>query len=266
MRVDKKGLCNILGVKNDALKVIERNGNLEKRLSDKGYNLIQKRKEGRKIYYEVEQVNESKNVYNNLLKYVYSINREEQFTKYFGLRTLTNDKFPLNKSDISNKVNISTKTITKWDNKLLDRKIISKDGFYYFYIDRDNGEIKQCSKEEYSGFWKNRAIENNIKRLIDKYDRGEISIIEMLRENSDFTTKINIIDNKYYFRVKKYKTNEDNQLYIDTWNLIKSVYGNEEYFKPTFDFIDIEDIKFIPNIRFKNIRKDKFKITLKKII
>jgi len=237
MKLDKKGICDILQIKNDTLRKIEGSNKLDLRLKEKGYILKDKIKEGRKVYYILEQISEYKEMYNNLVKNYYNTDKEQEFTKYFTLRTLTNDKFPLNKADISDKVNVSTRTITRWDNTLIDKRIISKDGFYYFCLDKENRTVKQCSKEEYKSFWKNKAIENNIKMLVDKYYRGEISIEEMLRENSDFTTRVNLFDNKYYFRTKKYKTNFNNQMYIDTFDLIKAVYGNDKEFKPNFELV-----------------------------
>lgn len=218
----------------------------------------------------MEQENEYKEVYNNLIKNFYNTNKEIEFTKYFNLRTLTNELYPMNKADISEKVNVSTKTITKWDNTLINKKIISKDGFYYFCLDKDKRVIKQCSKEEYKNFWKNKAIENNIKQLEERYYKGEISIREMLEENSDFTTKVNLISNKYYYRVKKYKTNENNQLYIDTYSLIKTIYGNDPEFKPTFEIIEnvqLQDIQFLHTYKFKRLNKSKYiNIKLNKVI
>lgn len=268
IKVDRKGLCDILSVKERTLKDIEKEGKLQIRLKEKGYIFIAKLKEGRKNIYEIEQENEYKEIYSNLVKNYYNTNKEIEFTKYFNLRTLTNDLFPLNKADISNKVNVSSRTITRWDNTLLDKSIIAKDGFYYFCLDKNKGAIKQCSKEEYKSFWKNKAIENHIKVLIDKYYKGEIGIEEMLKENSNFTTKINLFDNKYYFRTKKYKTNTENQLYIDTYNLIQSVYGNDTEYKPVFEIIniDISELELIKDIKFKKLNTYKeMKVNIKKI-
>lgn len=247
-----------MSIKERTLKEIEKDNKLELRLKEKGYKFICKYKEGRKNIYEVEQENEYKEVYSNLVKNYYNTNKEFEFTKYFNLRTLNNDLFPLNKADISNKVNVSSRTITRWDNTLIDKSIIAKDGFYYFCLDKGNRTIKQCGKEEYKSFWKNRAIENNIKMLVDKYYKGEIGIEEMLQENSNFTTKVNLFDNKYYFRTKKYKTNINNQIYIDTCNLIKAVYGNDPECKPVFETIsiNINDIKLINTFKFKKLNKE----------
>ena len=261
---DKKQLCNeILGIKERTLKQLELNDKLEERLNTKGYKLINKYKEGRKVYYELEQQSELKEIYSNLVSTVYRSRKEEEFTKYFQLRTSPNDKLPLNKADIGDKSNVSIWTVSKWDNILLDKGIISKDGFHYFCFNKDKLIIKQCSEEEYKGYWKNRAIERNIEKLEKLYMSGERGFKDVLRANSDFTTKVNMMDNKYYFRIKKFRTNEDNQLYIDTLNLQIAIYGNEEDFKPNFEIIEAKDIKFIPIINFKKIQKNKYKITKK---
>ena len=49
MKVTKQELMEILGVKLDTLKQIEKRKTLEKRLDEKGYVLINKTKEGRRV-------------------------------------------------------------------------------------------------------------------------------------------------------------------------------------------------------------------------
>ena len=60
MIITKQQLMDILGVKSDTLKQIEKRKTLEKRLNEKGYVLINKTKDGRNNIYEIEQLNNSK--------------------------------------------------------------------------------------------------------------------------------------------------------------------------------------------------------------
>lgn len=225
-------------IKNDTLKKIENNNKLEIRLKEKGYLLKDKIKEGRKVYYILDQENEYKEMYNNMVNYVYNTTKEVEFTKYFNLRTLTNDLFPLSKADISNKVNVSSRTISNWDNNLVNKCIIYKDGYYYFTINKQSGEIKQCTKQEYNSFWKNKAYLKAFYDLQVKYIKGQLTLTELQLASAEIGSIITLVENKYYFKTKKYKTNKDNRLYIDTFNLIKTIYGNDPEFNPNFEFIE----------------------------
>lgn len=227
IKADKEYICNILNVKIRTLKTIENNKQLQERLKQKGYTLINKVKEGRKVYYNIEQLSNSKEVYSNMIKYVYKTNKEEEFTKYFTLRTCVNELYPLSKMDIADKSEVSKRTVSTWDNTLIDYNIISKDGFFYFCIDKDKQTITQCTIEEYKMFWRNTAYIKAFKDLQMKYINGTIDLTQLQLASAEIGASIALVNNKYYFRIKKYKTNKDNQLYIDTMELIKSVYGNK---------------------------------------
>lgn len=102
------------------------------------------------------------------------------------IKEVRTNKHYLTDEDMAKKVGTSERTIKKWNNKLIELKILEFNNEYdYFLI--DDGVLYDCKEEEY------------------KRDT-----------------------NKYYYRVKKYKTNKDNQLYIDTIELIKSIYGNKD--------------------------------------
>ena len=60
MKINRKQLMEILGVKNSALKQIIRKNQLSKRLNEKGYELLKEYKEGRKTTYEIKEINNSK--------------------------------------------------------------------------------------------------------------------------------------------------------------------------------------------------------------
>jgi hypothetical protein len=74
MKITKQQLMEILGVKSDTLKQIEKRKTLEKRLDEKGYSLINKTKEGRNNIYEIEKINNSKELLNNITNYMFNTN------------------------------------------------------------------------------------------------------------------------------------------------------------------------------------------------
>lgn len=57
---------------------------------------------------------------------------------------------------ISQKINVNPSIVRRWDLKLLDKKIISNDGFFYFKLNKKEGAIEEVTKEEFSSFWRRR--------------------------------------------------------------------------------------------------------------
>jgi len=230
IKLNKEELSSILGITKESLKKIETKGQLEQRLNAKGYILKNRLKEGRNIYYIIELENENKEVYSNMCEYVYNVKKETEFTKYFTVRTSTNgnELFPLNCADIGEVANVSSKTVKKWDNTLEIKDIIRKDGFYYFSMELETKEIKMCSKQEYLNFWKNKALLSALNSLQIRYIKGEITLTELQLSSIDIGNITMAVKGKYYYRTKKYATNKDNKLYIDTLELIKALYGNKD--------------------------------------
>lgn len=214
MICDRNKLKDILNVSLNALKLIEKRNNLEYRLNKVGYKLVDKYKEKNKYIYVVEKSN------NNLKKQIrtiYSTSRADKFINYFNIRTIEQ---PKTIKEIAVESNVAEKTIIKWDNILLDKRILSKDGFYYFKLDRSTNEIIEISKEEYKRFWKNRVYLKAFSDLRRKYMEGEISLIELQLTSGDVAVILSAIENKYCFKIKKYKVNQ-NQLYINTKKIIE---------------------------------------------
>lgn len=221
---NKKQLCkDILGVSERRLTKLENNSELSNKLYQKGYNLIRKFKEGKTIMYELELFDENKEIYSNLVEYYYGVDKEYEFTLYYTKRTKS--EFPLTKADISRLVGVSKTTISRWDDILVEKNIISKDGYFYFYIDRESGNIKQCDKEAYDKFWQNITHIKALKSLELKYINGAIDLNELKVASDGIDEVISAISKRHYFRGKKYKVNEDNPIHKDTLNLIKKIYS-----------------------------------------
>ncbi|NRT90045.1 hypothetical protein B0H41_003724 [Clostridium beijerinckii] len=213
MKVCRNELKDLLNINLNALKQIERRNTLEKRLLERGYILLDKSIENKKTIYELG-ISRDKQIINKL----YNISKTDCFINYFNIRTAEE---PDTIDDIASKVKINKNTVIKWDNTLQDKKIISKDGYYYFKLDKALGELAQVTIEEYKSFWKNKAYVNAFKKLQDKYTRSEITLAELQLAKGELDVIIKTIENKYYYKVKKYKVNKDNKLYIDTMNLIR---------------------------------------------
>jgi hypothetical protein len=245
IKISKQQLMDILGIKKDALIKIEQRQQLHLRLEEKGYKLLDKIKEGRKVYYILEQENELKEVYNNMVKYVYGTDKEKEFSTYFALRTILNNwNICYNIKEIAERSSVSSKTIRKWDSTLIDKDIIARDGYFYFCIinDAENKiyKVEPSNIEEYRSFWRNKAYLGAFKNLQDKYYKGELTLMELQLASADIGAIRQVKECKYYYRVKKFITHKENELYIDTMKLIKKLYGLDKGFN--IDFTGIEEI------------------------
>lgn len=230
INVDKNELSNLLGVKKEALKKIIDRGNLEDRLNKEGYTLIKVNKVGKKNIYILEKQDntEKKKLYNNICKYAFNTNKPDSFKEYFQYRTdSSSENKAMSQMDMSNISKVSRKTISKWDKTLIDKSIISKDGYFYFCIVTDNNgnsDLVQCTEDEYKSFWKNKSLIDSLKQLEHRYIKGEITLNELTLGATSIGMLTALTENRYYFRTKKYKVNQDNQLYLDVKTLIEDIY------------------------------------------
>lgn len=112
---------------------------------------------------------------------------------------------------------------------MLNNNFMYKDGFFYMKIEKlENGQyiINQVDKWEYNNYWKNKIKTKLYKNLQTKYLNGTITLNEFTLAIDGIAQILNIIDNKYYYKVDKYKINKDNKLFKDIYNLFLSIYDN----------------------------------------
>lgn len=213
MECDRKQLKEILDISLNALKLIEKRNSLKQRLNKKGYVLVDKYKVKNKYIYVIKKSNaELKKKINN----IYNTNRADKFIDYFNIRTVEN---PKTIKEVALESKVAEKTVIKWDNTLQDKRILSKDGFYYFKVDRSNNQIEEICKEEYKSYWRNKAYLGAFAELRRKYMQGEITLTEFQLTSGDIAVIISMLENKYCFKVKKYKVNR-NEIYEYTRKLI----------------------------------------------
>ncbi len=213
IKCDRNKLKDILGISINALKLVEKRDNLEYRLSKCGYELIDKYKVKNKYIYVIKKNNSE---LKKKIGSMYNTNRTDKFINYFNIRTI---EVPKTIKEIAEESKVAEKTVIKWDNTLQDKRILSKDGFYYFKIDRNSNQISEISKEEYKSFWKNKVYLKAFADLRMKYIRGEISLTEFQLTSGDIAVIISMIENKHCFKIKKYKVNR-NEIYEYTRKII----------------------------------------------
>lgn len=230
IKLTRNELMELLGVKSETLKQIEKRGQLEKRLDDKGYNFTEKTKEGRSSFYIIEKQEDgednNKMLLNNIIEQLYKTREYLSFSEYFTIRYV----FAKTKwqgatiSTIAKKVGVSESTIKKWDKLLKGNDMIKQEGYYYYKKDMNTYEEIEITQQEYNAYWRNKAFVGAMKSLKDKYDNGQITFAELQIGIMDSGEILKAIKGKYCFRVKKYIINEFNQLCGDIFKLIKKVF------------------------------------------
>lgn len=244
MKLSKQQLMDILGVKKAGLKSIENRQQLKERLKEKGYEFKDKIKEGRNIYYIAEQTNTNKEVYNNMVKYIFNTTKEEQFTDYFLYRIMNLHR-PITKNIIADKTNLNRKTITKLDNKMTEHNILSKDGYFYVcatYIDNKPTYTLTC-KEEYNSYLKCSRSVKKKQKVLQRFKNGEIDfdMCQLLLDGIILNQKV--IENKFVYRVSKFLLIENNDLIKDMFELIEQIYIDKNIIDYCVDWLESDNIK-----------------------
>ncbi|WP_252224996.1 MULTISPECIES: hypothetical protein [unclassified Clostridium] len=85
MKIDKKELMSILGVKRAGLKAIEKRSTLDRRLEEKGYNFMDKVKEGRKVYYIIKKIPNFKPILHKFAKKISNLKIPEDKWENTGI-------------------------------------------------------------------------------------------------------------------------------------------------------------------------------------
>lgn len=215
MIYDRKELCKLLNITKDNLRMLEKRKTLDKKLESKGLKLIKVIK-GPKTLYEAEKLIDKGSTALTTL----NIRKKENFLKYFGIRTQEKAN---NVKDIAIKSNVNKNTVVRWDKKMLDNKVMSKDGFYYFKIDIGSNEVFEISKEEYKSYWRNVSFIKALKDLQDKYLNGLISLNEFQLASVNIGSYYNVVQGHTCFRIPKYKIDRENTLFLDLNMLLEGV-------------------------------------------
>ena len=215
MILTRKDIAELLGVTIAGLSKIEQRNTLEERLDKIGYKLISKTKNGRSYKYKVEQYSQDKESFNNICNGVFNIKDSNKFGDYYMYRT-ENIDVPVSKEDIADKVNINRNTVGSWDNKMIEQKILSKDGFFYIAIDfdEDGSEFYRLSDEyEYTSYVKSSLYVKARNKLFDKYDNKELNRQELELAIEGAKKYAKSIEGKFIYRINKYKINKNSMLH-----------------------------------------------------
>lgn len=247
--ITRKQLLEYLNVKNDTLKKIIKDGKLKERLARLGYNYIRTDKVGRNSLYIIEEKQkfEDINSYNGLLSNLLNIKATNgsKFAMYLMYRYM-NAEQPITKSFIADKIKVNVKTISDWDNKLIDLGLLDNSNSYYIEITED--EVKLVDELDYKGYWTTIGFIKNKKNTFkksgeilkdkldnkenDTYAREVTNALYKYLNTDEFKTYENDVKDRYIISVNRYKVDYNNQLIKDLLQYAKNIYNlnPEEYY------------------------------------
>lgn len=222
MLVNSKELAGLLGVKTDTLKRYKTAGLLQEKLEAIGYNLVEEFKEGRSVYYRLNDCKPTnpeamfnKEVFNTEhdgFKHYY-MNRTESAK---GKESKVDDV--LTKKQLAEIAGADRGTISRWDDKLIELGILSEDGYVYlrFY----NLQVSKASREEYSAYLKQvRATKEIHSTAMLAYRREEISKESAEIAQKDYESTMQMFARDYVTRISVYKLNPNNPIHVEAVKL-----------------------------------------------
>lgn len=212
MLYDRKQLAELLNTSTNSIRKMEKRNTLNKKLNTLGYKLINISKDNKTTYNIVENDNPGIKALSTL-----NIRKPYNFTKYLNDR-LQNKAISI--KDIAINSCVNKNTVVRWDKKLIDNKVMARDGFYYFKLTLGDNEAVEVSKEEYNSFWRNMSYIKALKQLQKRYLNGDITLNELQLATADISSYYSIINGVYCFRVNKFKVDKENDLYLDLSKLL----------------------------------------------
>ena len=239
--VERITILEILGVKNDTLKTIIRKKQLETRLKEKGYLLLETFKQGRKTLYKIKEVSLDKFKLNNAMECIFNTTKDEDKHTDYIMYRCANIYKPLSKKHLAEKLGVNEKTIRKWDNNMLYNNLLAKDGYFYLSMDfkEDGFDYRLTDKNEYNSFIHNNAILKVRQKAKEKYKSDEMSDEEFEVVMNGTTKQLEANYGKVVYKVSKYTLGKDSDLTKIILKLIKDVW-NKKLFDYILDYLPSE--------------------------
>ena len=232
LTVERCTILEILGVKNDTLKTIIRKKQLETRLKEKGYILLETFKQGRKTLYKLKEFGEltqNKFQLNNAMECIFNTTKnEDKHTDYIMYRCANIYK-PLSRKHLAEKLGVNEKTIGKWDKHMVDNELLAKNGFYYLSMDfkEDGYEYRLTDKYEYKSFVLNNLTLKERLKAKKEYVSGELSDIRFDAIMEGTTNQLKANYGKIVYKVSNYTVAKDKDLMRLIIKLIKDLYDKK---------------------------------------
>lgn len=222
MLVNSKELAGLLGVKPASLKVYKSQGLLQEKLEAIGYNLVEEFKEGRSVYY---RLNDCKPTNSEAMFNKEVFNTEHDGFKHYYMNRTESAKGKdskvddvVTKKELGEIAGADIHTISRWDDKLIELGILSEDG--YIYLRFYNLQVSKASREEYSSYLKQvRATKEVHSSVLLAYRREEISKESAEIAQKDYESTMQMFARDYVTRISVYKLNPNNPIHVEAVKL-----------------------------------------------
>lgn len=180
--LNRKELAELLETTLRNLKEIETKKQLEARLLQKGFKLVNKVKIYKDNIYTIEVVeNQTKEEFLGNICKKYKIRGQVKLCKHIINRAKDIKlKSIRTQQEHGEVLKLSRQTISKMDKALMEVKFMKKNGYIYFHTGIDeygNPYRKQVSEECYRNFWSRHQTEKeSLEILREKLASGKLSI------------------------------------------------------------------------------------------
>ena len=226
LELNSQQLSVLLGVSTNRIRALKTKGLLYSRLSDIGYKVVGECKRGKNVIYLCTDTEVSKRAaLKNFCKETFNVNQVSEFVQYYLKRTEQAAKgqdIELNeiitKSKLGELIGVSDKTISKWDNILLEQGILSRNG--YVYIQIQDKELVKTSEYAFKRQYRNMMTSKKIYTMCNnEYHKGMSDYNTLEFAYKEYENSLDCMSKEHIIRIKNYKLNADNPVYIATMNV-----------------------------------------------
>lgn len=221
-----KHLSALLGVSTNRIRALKYKGLLYDRLKEVGYEVCSERKQGKNVIYICKHTEVNKRAaLKNFCKETFNVNQVGEFVQYYLKRTEQAAKgqdIELNeiitKSKLGELIGVSDKTISKWDNLLIEQGILSRNG--YVYIQIQGKELIKTSEYAFKRQYRNMVISRKIYGMCSKeYKEGMSDYNTLEFAYKEYENSLYSMSQEHIIRIKNYKLNACNPVHIAAMNV-----------------------------------------------
>ena len=226
LELNSQQLSVLLGVSTNRIRALKTKGLLYSRLSDIGYRVVGECKRGKNVIYLCTDTEVNKRTaLKNFCKETFNVNQVEEFVQYYLKRTEQAAKgqdIELNeiitKSKLGELIGVSDKTISKWDNILLEQGILSRNG--YVYIQIQDKELVKTSEYAFKRQYRNMMTSKKIYTMCNnEYHKGMSDYNTLEFAYKEYENSLDSMSQEHIIRIKNYKLNACNPVHIAAMNV-----------------------------------------------
>ena len=226
LELNSQQLSVLLGVSTNRIRALKTKGLLYSRLSDIGYKVVGECKRGKNVIYLCTDTEVNKRAaLKNFCKETFNVNQVSEFVQYYLKRTEQAAKGQdielseiITKSKLGELIGVSDKTISKWDNILIEQGILSRNG--YVYIQIQDKELVKTSEYAFKRQYRNMMTSKKIYTMCNnEYHKGMSDYNTLEFAYKEYENSLDCMSKEHIIRIKNYKLNADNPVYIATMNV-----------------------------------------------